>query len=520
MTHSEMPTWLESSLNPKLKLTLRETKALSEQGVLHRSPHEVSNNLRWRLHEMLDDLTFVNEPEREHSPEFQAIIAAIRYILEHGDKRLLDTLSESERDLISRIAGEVPKSEFSNPFNLPAFIAPDETKKTSRRTFEMFESLDSVPAGSLEEWEEHMKAEAERCRCKVLYELDVNKYPGNSHKAIPAKLQEILIGLSRDRIHGVPGLAWCYVDLRQEPLLYAHLTPKGRAVYTLLDSHETPRFREMTLTKPVSEVFSLPPGDSYEFLSWELYERFLFDIEHASWDHEVWQFESLLRPLGLLPIHPADEFSYSFARKYRNRYRPALISQGVDSDRLFALEEKFSGVISSDFESKRDILGNNILFVVARVICEERPDLAKSLILKCRILLKACRDSVEDTLLFEQSCNQLKSTLRDDPIMYILFYDMVYDAAIVIEDYEKTAPKRGRKKLPKKLAADAVLCELVDLLRKSKVRYPYDRAARVINLLANEILYELHRKDLTDTTTRGGSVLRSDYCRLRQRDVT
>ena len=177
------------------------------------------------------------------------------------------------------------------------------------------------------------------------------------------------------------------------------------------------------------------------------------------------------------------------------------MAAGVDGDKLHELESKYRHFISDDFEMNAEKVRNNLVFVIAAFLTEEKPELASEILRAnkslFRQLLKTLKDlrvqkellsNSDNSQLVGFDANVLRNTLNSDPLMYILFYDAMYQAKVIIHEYALAGKRKGPRGYARKKAIAAILCDFVNLLKNAGIQHPYDKSAKAFNLLAEDIL--------------------------------
>ncbi len=513
--------WLKKSVDPKFGLDPEDIEYLHDHGVLHTSPHEADGGIYALILERIQDVTNVVERDGELSPEWQSLSYAICHIVDHHDTRLRDTLSASEKRRISILKKSMPSAELANTFNIHPVVSRQELSRlaVNARAFSEHDSSRKKHHHHRTQtnqcWEEILTAAAKYMRCSIVADevLTKRSQPGNSWFAIPRTIQDIILQLDVCDNHSVNGLMWVWPT--EGPLIYPHLTPKGRAVFWMLFEDNIWSSRR-ELDRVISDSYSLSPAEGYEFVLWKYIGRF-FSHHYFLPDHEIWSYSKILRPLGLNPINPVIAYREHLPWKYNYRIRPRLIRLGIDPCALSEVEEKYVRYLTSDYEYKHNLLQSNLLFVVARIIKEENPDLVAELRKRIRWLFKQALIKKNPGILREQACKQLKNALLSDPLLYAVCYSMVYLPEYVVGGYQNTPKKRGPKTSDKRLAASAVLVDLVEVIRDSKSAYPFDTAAKVLNSLADYDIYSRFRSQSTGSKSSGGAIVKKEYYLARSR---
>lgn len=525
--------WLKATLNPKLGLSPEEITQLQACGILHSLPHEVNSILWGSVHDRVQETTGVREKEKGISPEFKSLVVGIRFILEYGDTSIRDTLSNQEILKLKVIKKQANDLEFDNVLRLfpimsrkrlelmatnqSTFAANLPAKEATYRRGKTETTTPRAPDLRAIDWRQEFMAEATRFGCHIVADREESKSkhsePGNSHLAIPPALQKVIFQLEAEHQRSTWGLLWEWEP--SKTLLYSHLTPIGRAVYWMLCNIPYVETNQM-LTQTISESYGLPPKSDYNFVFWEYVGRFLAD-DYLSPLHKIWTHNDILRQFGLEPTNRNLSYAEHLPIKYNYRIRPRLVKMGINPKKLAVLEARYVTFLSKDFQANHDLLYNNILFIVSAIIWKEKPELAKSIQNRLLTQFNGLRKINVDSLSWQQASNQFYSNLRDDPVLYMLFYSHVYQFDMIVKDFTKIANRKGPIRPIERLAIDSILCDFVDLIRATNSLFSFDLAAKAINALSGTNIYLRTRSESTGTKSTGGAVLKTDYYNLRHR---
>jgi hypothetical protein len=509
------------TINPKLRLTEQEVEFLVELGILRSNPSAICPDFWEVFYERMKEHTGAEIEEKGQPLVWKSVRTAALFLLERGDMLLQDTLTTSEQMTIRRLSRRIPSSELRNPHDLTPVVT-DERLQTLSYNLAQVEGLieEAKSLGSSgqrqQDWFRRLCQEARRCRCEIVREADLIYHSETLDKGPPAlagRLQDELRGLDIVGESGVTELITGGV--LEGPLLFHHLTPKGRATYYMLASTESWAKQQDPLKQPVTSEYGLPKIDTYDFIAWEYFSRFLIGDDLFDYDHEIWSQRDVLNQLGLLPMSPNEaEYGY-LPQRYVYGQRKNLVSEGVEFERLRSLERKYLSIVHSDLQSKRNALHSDVLFAIARIIEKERSSLAKTVLRHYRLALNSVLDSANEPMELQHKGRALAYSLRADPIGFIIFYNFVYGDIAPRTKLKKGIPK-GRRMLPQKVPISTVLVDMVELIKDAQISHPYDRAAEALNALADDEIFSGNLNEGFDTLTAAGAVVRQEYIKLRR----
>lgn len=323
-----------------------------------------------------------------------------------------------------------------------------------------------------------------------------------------------------------------------EALDRPRLTPRGFAAYWFLVDTVRPKYADEQLDRAICDWYHLPSTDSYSFLPW----KYLTEMsEKISGHSEIWDNrEELLKGIRLKPInHKLVRGDHDWIKYIE--VRDALYGNGVRAGAFAEIETNFVVRLKNDLIAKNSVLRNSSTVVFGKLFQSDKPCLYEAILEQCKtILMNICKSS-DDQHLRSFYANQLKNVLDTDLLAFAAFYNYVFIPHKLVELCGRAAAKYAGRDVPSvpkpgrpiKNAKTAILPfrrAVVEILQSHGVYHPFDKAAKLLNALANSEVYSersVGELDLSDSVsiedpsrssqmgylTKGGKVL---YNELRK----
>jgi len=285
------------------------------------------------------------------------------------------------------------------------------------------------------------------------------------------------------------------------------LTPKGWAVlWHIVDSSRGDHI-ERQLSRTITDHYGLPDARSYQFLPWKYWTE-VGDFPFPPFD--LWEERQHgLDNLGLSPINVRSQYKRCGWTDYIKLRNWLIEKHGIDPYEFAAIELDFQSHLGRDFLSKSNAVSDWQAIVLARFFWQDHCLLYDELEQEAGRLLSRVRDAIGrcdpeiNPYIFGQAVLELKRALYSDPLMFMVFYSLIFvpkrllairgnSSAKLDERQLKIQPKRGRPFKVGRLAIRYICKPIVDLLRKYNFTFPdkYEMAAKLLNALALTEVYD------------------------------
>lgn len=301
-----------------------------------------------------------------------------------------------------------------------------------------------------------------------------------------------------------------WIDSCDRPEHFSNLPPRGRAVWLWLNHRDNPKLQSQSLRQRISKCYRLPAPDSYDFIIW----RYAYTlVAFSSVPPDYWDSASSSLLNKLKPITPKESFCLIVSNEYLTN-RKSLLKRGVPNSELLEIEQGIPDFLYTDWANKGSIAQALVVQRVAERLKVDDKDLFKTLAHEADKCIDTLIKQRSNRLALRGEILRLQAQLQADLLFFCVLYGRIYNWKVIIKETPLLEPKVGAPLIRGKKVTNRVLCDLVDLLKRSNVRWPYDEAAKLLNLLLRRDVYPKGTHCSTDTRTSGGAVLRKDYQKL------